>query len=129
MLLAAALAIRNLVRFRSLTLRSFLPLILLAAIHGTMLSQQLWGSTYAIWPLLAILIADLLAFLAGRCGTPSRAIAGFFPRSRVSSPPHFSFAAASTRSAKSVSPTSDIPDGPVEHSAFPQLAGASTPGP
>jgi hypothetical protein len=33
----------------------------LAAIHGTFLSQQLWGSTYAIWPLLMLLIAWMLA--------------------------------------------------------------------
>ena len=37
-----------------------LPLILLVTIHGTFLSQQLWGSTYAIWPLLILLIAALL---------------------------------------------------------------------
>jgi len=37
---------------------------LLAAIHGTFLSQQLWGSTYGIWPLLILLLAELLASLA-----------------------------------------------------------------
>ena len=35
----------------------------LAAIHGTFMSQQLWGSTYAIWPLLVLLVAEMLAFL------------------------------------------------------------------
>ena len=29
--------------------------MLLATIHGAFLSQQLWGSTYAIWPLLMLL--------------------------------------------------------------------------
>jgi hypothetical protein len=38
-------------------------LAVLAAIHGTMLSQQLWGSTYAIWPLWVILLAEMLGSL------------------------------------------------------------------
>lgn len=42
-------------------LLALLPLILLATIHGTFLSQQLWGSTYALWPLLLLLIAAMLA--------------------------------------------------------------------
>jgi hypothetical protein len=63
LLLAAAVALWNL-RPANLradpTLTPFLPLILLAAIHGTFLSQQLWGSTYALWPLLTLLLAVLL---------------------------------------------------------------------
>ena len=66
LLLAAALAVANLLGLRrEPQLRSLLPLALLAAIHGTFLSQQLWGSTYAIWPLLLLLVAELLAFLEG----------------------------------------------------------------
>ncbi|PYS60766.1 MAG: hypothetical protein DMF76_12935, partial [Acidobacteria bacterium] len=34
-----------------------LPFILIATIHGAFMSQQLWGSTYAIWPLFMILLA------------------------------------------------------------------------
>jgi hypothetical protein len=34
-----------------------LPFVLIATINGTFMSQQLWGSTYAIWPLLVILLA------------------------------------------------------------------------
>ena len=49
LLLAAALAIVKLLRLRrELSLRAFLPLVLLAAIHGAFLSQQLWGSTYGM---------------------------------------------------------------------------------
>src|ERR1043166_7870640 len=40
-----------------------LPFILIAAIHGAFMSQQLWGSTYAIWPLFMILLATTLADL------------------------------------------------------------------
>jgi hypothetical protein len=43
-----------------------LPFILIGAVHGAFMSQQLWGSTYAIWPLFTILLAG--------------AIAGFCPR-------------------------------------------------
>ena len=127
MLLAAAHVVRNLIRFRNLALLSFLPLILLAAIHGTMLSQQLWGSTYAIWPLLAILIADLLVFLAG---LPSLAANRWFLPSLASlaSVTLLVCGAFYTFSEERLSYV-NIPAGPVEHSAFPQLAGASTPGP
>lgn len=40
-----------------------LPLILIATAHGVLLSQQLWGSTYGIWPLLMLLIGLLLVQL------------------------------------------------------------------
>ena len=78
LLLAAALAIVNLLRLRrEPSLRAFFPLIMLAAICGTFMSQQLWGSTYAIWPLLALLVAELLAFLdraiRARCIARARA--------------------------------------------------------
>jgi len=38
-------------------LQIFLPLIIIATVHGAFMSQQLWGSTYALWPLFLILIA------------------------------------------------------------------------
>jgi hypothetical protein len=40
-----------------------LPFILIGTVQGAFLSQQLWGSTYAIWPLLTILFAGILADL------------------------------------------------------------------
>ncbi len=128
LLLATALAIVNLLRLpRAPSLRACLPLILLAAINGTFMSQQLWGSTYAIWPLLVLLAAELLAILDGftarawsRWFTPTVAAlisvtllvcGGFYTVSEE----RLSYA--------------ELPDGPVQHSAFPQLAGLSTPGP
>jgi len=39
------------------------PALALTTIHGTFLSQQLWGSTYAIWPLALLLTAWLLSQL------------------------------------------------------------------
>ncbi len=38
-----------------------MPFIIIAAINGAFMSQQLWGSTYAIWPLFVILLAMALA--------------------------------------------------------------------
>ena len=63
LILSAALAVWSL-RPQKLaadpTLQPFIPAILLVTIHGAFLSQQLWGSTYALWPLLALLLAVLL---------------------------------------------------------------------
>lgn len=56
---------------RGITLRNLLPFVLLAAIHGTLMSQQLWGSTYALWPFLFLLIGWMLATLP----MPARTIA------------------------------------------------------
>ncbi len=60
LVLAGAMALVNLVRSRhNLDLRALLPFVLLIAVNGTMMSQQLWGSTYAIWPLLILLLAEM----------------------------------------------------------------------
>ncbi len=62
LILSGALTLFNL--SRTLSLRTLLPAILLVAVNGTLLSQQLWGSTYAIWPLLILLVAEMIAYLA-----------------------------------------------------------------
>jgi hypothetical protein len=62
LVLSGALTLWNLCRHPSL--RAVLPAIMLVTINGTLLSQQLWGSTYAIWPLLVLLVAEMIAFLA-----------------------------------------------------------------
>ncbi|MDR3754969.1 MAG: hypothetical protein P4K93_13325 [Terracidiphilus sp.] len=129
LVLAAALALANLFALRRQpSLRSFLPLLLLAAIHGTFMSQQLWGSTYGIWPLLILLLAELLASLAAftarananRWFTPALAAiisitllvcGGFYTASEE----RLNYA--------------NLPDSPPAHSAFPGLAGLATPGP
>lgn len=53
--IAALLTIR-----RRRGMATILPFVILAAIHGCFLSQQLWGSTYGIWPLFMILFAMTL---------------------------------------------------------------------
>jgi 4-amino-4-deoxy-L-arabinose transferase-like glycosyltransferase len=54
---------------RAKELPQLLRLILLGVIHGAFLSQQLWGSTYALWPLLLILMATVLMGLAPQTAT------------------------------------------------------------
>jgi hypothetical protein len=55
------------------------PIPAIAAINGALLSQNVWGSTYGIWPLLAVLLAlwfreTIAAFVVGAtmlaCGIP-----------------------------------------------------------
>ncbi len=72
-LLLASLALALWKLGRAQSVAQILPLILLAVIHGAFLSQQLWGSTYALWPMLMILIATILIALAPRKGSASPA--------------------------------------------------------
>ena len=125
LVLAAALTIVNLLRLRSETsLRAFLPLLLIAAIHGTFMSQQLWGSTYGIWPLLALLVAELLAFVEGRAA-PRWFVPGLAALVSVTLLVCGGFYTASEERLS----YAYLPDGPAAHSAFPELAGLATPGP
>jgi hypothetical protein len=128
LVLAAAMAIANLFRLRGTSsLRALLPLILLAAIHGTFMSQQLWGSTYGIWPLLVLLVAEMLAFLEGLA---ARAPSPWFVPALAAliSVTLLVCGGFYTASEERLS-YANFPDGPSVHSAFPQLVGLSTPGP
>ena len=128
LLFAAAMAITNLLGLRREPRPSaFLPLVLLAAIHGTFMSQQLWGSTYAIWPLLALLVADMLAFLDGFAAPdPSR---WFVPALAALVSITFLVCGGLYTASEERLSYANLPDGPPAHSAFPQLAGLATPGP
>jgi hypothetical protein len=139
-LLAGALAIVNLRGLlRQSSLRPLFPLIILAAIGGTFMSQQLWGSTYAIWPLLALLIAELLPALNhfARGFAPHGGAWDAAPGSARWFVPALAALISITllvcggfyiASEERLSYL-NFPDGPVQHSAFPQLAGMATPGP
>ncbi|MGD1107528.1 MAG: hypothetical protein ABR865_10825 [Terracidiphilus sp.] len=128
LLLAAALAIVSLLRlWREPSLRALCPLIVLAAICGTFMSQQLWGSTYAIWPLLVLLIADLLAFLA--LLTARAALPWFVPALACLISVTLLVCGGFYTTSEERLAYINLPDAPVEHSAFPQLAGMATPGP
>ena len=131
LILAAALTLFNLLR--GLTLHVLLPAILLVAINGTLLSQQLWGSTYAIWPLLMLLIGEMIAFLAA-IKLPGAA-PGAAWRSLPLAPVLAAVVAATllvcggfyTASEERLS-YAQLPEGPVLHATLPQLAGMTTRG-
>ena len=153
LILAAALLLWNLIRMRrNLTLRALLPLILLAAIQGTFMSQQLWGSTYGIWPLLILLLAEMIVFLVARWGCPGSGVPTDWSSSvgwgspalgdpgnhwRTWLPLALTALIAATllilggfyTASEERLSYADLPDGPVLHSAFPALSGLSTPGP
>jgi hypothetical protein len=120
LVLAAILALRELLP-RQLSkhtdIQPLLPIAILAAIHGTFMSQQLWGSTYAIWPLLILLVAPMLTYLRSFPRTTAIIISltllvcGAF------------YVASEDRLAYA-----QFPAGPAQHSSFPQLKGISAPG-
>ena len=106
---------------RGLELERLIPIFLLAAIHGAFLSQQLWGSTYATWPLLVLLIAGAISAtrseakwmaptLAGVIGASLLVAGGFY----IASEDRLSYAA--------------VNEGLVVHSELPELAGMSVQG-
>ncbi len=64
-LILSVVAILPVVRRRSFA-ELLIPLIVIATVHGAFFSQQLWGSTYALWPLFVILIAFLISVLSWR---------------------------------------------------------------
>jgi hypothetical protein len=60
LILVAALALW---RVRRGGVEAVMPFVLIGMIHGAFLSQQLWGSTYALWPFLLILCGDAVVNL------------------------------------------------------------------
>ena len=133
LILSAALTLWSFCRQPSL--RAGLPVLLLAAINGTFLSQQLWGSTYAIWPLLVLLIAEMIAFLASI--EPSCTAAEAAPRTPFLAPALAAIIAATliicgafyTASEERLSYARVLDEGPVVHSTLPALKGMAVSGP
>jgi hypothetical protein len=106
----------------------FLSILLLIAIHGTLMSQQLWGSTYAIWPLLILLIAEMLAWLA-EFQSPALDMQQIAPAlAAVIAVTLLVCGSFYTASEERLS-YAQLPGGPVQHSAFPRLKGLSIAGP
>lgn len=62
-LILSVVAMVPVVRRRSVA-DLLVPTIVIATVHGAFLSQQLWGSTYALWPLFMILIAFVVSVLS-----------------------------------------------------------------
>ncbi len=133
LILAAVLALWNLRSFRPqrrphFQIHPFLPILMLTAIHGTLMSQQLWGSTYGIWPLLILLIAEMMAFLAAfkSPALDMRKLA--LAAAIIVSATLLICGALYTASEERLS-YAQLPAEPVQHSSFPQLKGISIAGP
>ncbi len=132
LILSFALTLWNFCRHPSLF--TGLPILLLAAINGTFLSQQLWGSTYAIWPLLMLLIAELIAFLASiESSIPA---SDPTPRTPFLAPTFAAIISATlllcgglyTASEERLSYARVLDEGSVVHSTFPTLKGMAVSG-
>jgi len=120
LLLTASVAVLEL--RKGVTLARLIPFLVLAAIQGTFLSQSLEGSTYAIWPLLVVLIAGAIAaippaahrvapYLAATVSVTLLLCGGLYAVSRD----RMDYV--------------DTPDGPPIPATLPALRGMTTPGP
>ena len=108
----------------------FLPFIVIAAIHGCFMSQQLWGSTYAIWPLLMILIAMTLADLSATSIRSRQSIDFKWLPLAFTIAIAFSLTIAGAFYVRSHERLSyaNLDDGELKRSTLPQLKGLSTRG-
>jgi hypothetical protein len=128
LILSAGLSLWNF--FRCPRLQTCIPILILAAMQGTFLSQQLWGSTYAIWPLLILLIAEMIAYLASIEATQAA------PQKLFLAPTLAVIIAATlllcgsfyTFSEERLS-YAEFRDSPVLHSTIPALKGLADTGP
>jgi hypothetical protein len=111
---------------KCLSLARLLPFILIGAIQGAFLSQQLWGSTYAIWPLLTILLAGVLERLFKlEREKPTREIEWLAAAAGLSMLVSGAFYVASHERLN----YADLSTGEITRSALPALKGLSMRGP
>jgi hypothetical protein len=117
------------------------PLIVIATVHGAFFSQQLWGSTYALWPLFVILIAFIISALSWRGNSTviedSSAISQAIPNGQLAmsalalaSVISFCLLIAGAFYVRSHERLdyADLDDGDLAHSANPALKGMATRG-
>ena len=102
-----------------------LPFIIIAAIHGCFMSQQLWGSTYGIWPLLMILVAIILVDFSAWLTESAELMTVLFTLLLTAS--LLIAGAFYTRSHERLS-YANLEDGELKRATLPQLKGLSTPG-
>jgi hypothetical protein len=122
LLLLVALVISLFELRRGISLGRLIPFFALAAIHGTFLSQQVWGSTYAMWPLLMVLVAWMLATLSVQARAVTIAAAACISAIFLICGGLYS---ASLERLSYI----QIPDAPIQHSTIPALRGMADRGP
>lgn len=125
LLISALLALVSL--RRGLGAKTLFLVLILTAIHGTLLSQQLWGSTYALWPLLMLLVAEMLAWV-GSENSWRKARAVLIPALASSIAAALLLCGAMYTASEERLSYADYPDGPILDSAFPALRGMATTG-
>jgi hypothetical protein len=99
-----------------------LPFILIGTVHGAFLSQQLWGSTYALWPLWIVLGAGLVLTLVELLKDRSTAV--IVSLVAVIAVSLLVSGAFYLRSHERLE-YADLSDGNLIHSQLPQLRGLS----
>ena len=121
-LILSLVAIVQVARRRS-TAELVVSLIIIVTVHGAFMSQQLWGSTYALWPLFMILVAFNLSALdsVSEPGWHTLAIGSVISISLVIAGAFY------VRSHERLD-YSDLDDGELTHSTNPALKGLSTRG-
>jgi hypothetical protein len=103
-----------------------LPFVVIGTVLGAFLSQQLWGSTYALWPLLMILAAFIFVSLGNLSKRPHawemRAFAFVVAVSMLVSGGFYAFSHERLAYA-------NVSDGEIARSTLRPLAGLSVRGP
>jgi len=102
-----------------------LPFILIGTVHGAFMSQQLWGSTYAIWPLFVILLATTIVAISSL--SKPRALWTTVPFAAVVVASLLISGAYYVRSHERLD-YANLDEGEIRHSTLPQLKGLSTRG-
>jgi len=102
-----------------------LPFILIAAVNGNFMSQQLWGSTYAVWPLFMILFASTIVGLSSLWKSWSSWTT--MPLAAIVAASLLIAGAFYVRAHERLD-YANLTDGEMNHSTLPQLKGLSVRG-
>jgi len=103
-------------------IRKLLPIVLFTTAHGVFLSQQLWGSTYGIWPILIILVGLIILSLNE---LTDRQFSGYLTIFAVIVSVCLATAGAFYVYSNERLDYVDFEDGEMHHSTLPQLKGLS----
>jgi hypothetical protein len=102
--------------------RKILPFVLIATAHGVFLSQQLWGSTYGIWPMFVLIVGLIIL---GINELTDRRFSGYLTAfAAVASICLITSGAFYVYSNDRLDYV-DFEDGDMQHSTLPQLQGLS----
>jgi len=127
LLLIVSLAFALLNSTRASGIALVLPFVLIATVQGAFLSQQLWGSTYALWPLLMILFAVTITALVAQLGHRNRISWEIVPFALVAAVSMLVSGAFYVRSHERLD-YANLSDGEITRSTLPALRGLSVRG-